>query len=290
MPENAGEAGSSSILVRVNGDEITSDDVSRRITALFGDMADDAEGDLKIRMTEEAVDAEIMDVLILQAAVSDGLVIDQGTVDEEVARTVKLMGDEPFEEMLRDRNADLGEYGQFVKDRFLIEKFKESLYQGITVEESAVEQYFEGHRDQFATGDLVRLHILIFDDAGKADEMLAMAVGNEGFEKVSAMHIQAGGKNTTTRWMPISAAPAGLGDKIQVAEPGSVIGHAGDNGESFVMKVLEKRAARTAEIEDVRESVRETVLNNRRRKILDKWYEGQVKTAAIEHVKDDGEQ
>jgi hypothetical protein len=285
MTENAGEAGSSSVLVRVNGDEITSDDVSRRITALFGNMADDAEGDLKIRITEESVDAEIKDVLFLQAAVNSGMVVDENVVDGEIAQAIEIMGDKPFEEMLRDRSSNLDEYRQFVKDRFLIEKFRGSLYQDVVVEESAVEEYFEGHTEKFANPELVRLHILIFDEAGKAEEMLESATGDEGFEKVTAKHIEIGGKSTTTRWMPVSAAPSGLSDKIQAAVPGSVLGHTGDTGENFVIKVLEKQAAGAAELEDVRELVRETVLNNRRQKILDKWYEGQVKTATIEHVR-----
>ena len=62
------------ILVTVNGEPITSEDVERRKKALFG-AVDVSQADPTVvrRMTEQAVDAEVMDLLLLQGAKTAGL-------------------------------------------------------------------------------------------------------------------------------------------------------------------------------------------------------------------------
>jgi parvulin-like peptidyl-prolyl isomerase len=277
------------VLVTVNGVPITSEEVERRKRALFG-VVDISQADptMVSRMTEEATDAEIMDLLLLQAARGVGIATDQSQIDVEVKRTREMMGDENFLKMLKDRGVKDEGFRDFVSDRLLIRTFREQLIENVTVEETVLEEYFEGHRDRFQNPDGVRLHIMVVDDEAMAASMYEKMVAGESFPTIADSYRESGGKVSRTRWMPYDVLPDGIRQLVLANTADEIIRHQDESGKVYLIKILEKREAAFMEFDEAGEMVRSVLLQNRRQRVLDNWYEKQIKTATIEYVKDHG--
>jgi parvulin-like peptidyl-prolyl isomerase len=272
------------VLVIVNGESIKNEDVERRKRALFG-VVDISQADpiMVARMMEQAVEAEIMDLLLLQAAREAGIAVDQSQVDIEVERTKEMMGDENFRKMLQDRRVKEDGFRNFISDRLLVRTFREQLFEDVTVDDTVLEEYFEGHRDRFQNPDGVRLHIMVVEDEKTADALYEKMVAGEVFETTADSYGESGGKVSKTRWMPYDVLPDGIRPLVLANAPGEIIRHREESGKVYLIKILEKRDAALMEFDEAREMVKSALLQSKRQRVLDNWYEKQIKTATIEY-------
>lgn len=277
------------VLVIVNGESITSEDVARRKQALFG-AVDVSQADPTVvrRMTEQALDAEIMDLLLLQGAREAGLEADQAQVDIEIDRTKEMLGDEDFQKMLQDRGVEEGGFRDLLSERLLIRSFRDRLMEDVAVDDAVLEEYFEGHRDRFQNPAGVRLHIMVIEDRTAADEIYSKLVAGGSFVAAAGEFAKNGGKVSRTRWMPYDVLPDGIRPQVLANPSGEIVRHQEESGKTYLIRILEKREAAFMDFDEAGDMVRSALLQSKRQSVLDNWYDGQLKTAAIEYVRDHG--
>ena len=275
------------VLVRVNGEPITYQQVDRRLRSIHGDVAlAEEDPSLVQRMTEQAIDAEIRDLLLLQAAKAEGISIEAERLDREVDRTRETMGEENFQRMLRDRGADERQYREFARERLMIGIYQGKLLADVEVEEDVLEEYYEGHSEGIQRPAAVRLFILESRDQALVDAVYARAEGGADFNALAEELRAAGGTASRTRWMPYDPIPEGIRLLVKEASPGDLVRFSDPTGDEYVIKVLEKRKEGSADFAEVRDEVRAKLLQARRQAALDDWYEVQLKTAEIEYVRE----
>ena len=137
------------VVVRVNGDPITEEEVLRRIQSVRGEVTkEDVDPGTWQRLTEAAVDSEILDLLLYQASVKEGFSVSTQRVNADLARTREMLGDEPYEEMLQKRGVEEEGLHQYLERRILITRYREHLLSHINPGDDQLEAYFEGHPER----------------------------------------------------------------------------------------------------------------------------------------------
>jgi foldase protein PrsA len=272
------------VLVRVNGDPITEGAVLRRIQSISaGATKEDLDSATWQRLTEAAVESEILDLLLLQAAEKEGYTVSSEAVDLDLARTRKMLGEEAFQAMLKKRGVSEEQFRRYLTERRLISRYKEDLFKKVELSEQDLEAYYQGHPQRFALPERYRLQIMVFSDPNDAKATLARIKKGESFETLLEEHVAGGGKASRTRPMPVEAIPEGMREVVTITPVGEVVQYDGTDG-SYLIKVLEKLDGRERSFDEAKEDVQKHLRTLREQRLLNDWYETQIKASTIEHL------
>jgi parvulin-like peptidyl-prolyl isomerase len=275
------------VVVRVNGEPVYASAVLRRMQAASsGDLEEVRQDPNRWQMLEDvAIETEIMDELLLQAAVNDGISVSPEKAGELLEEVRRMAGEDAFAAMLEERGADEEKFREFLVKRELINRYKEKLFAGVAIDVSALQEYYEGHAETFTEIDQVRLEILTFGVGETAEKMYGRWTGGESFDSIAQAYLDEGEQvGRRTRWMPVSAVPPELQQKVVEADAGTILDPQQVGGKYYVVRVVEKRGARALSFEEVQDEIAETILNLRKDKILDEWYKTASQAAKIEYV------
>lgn len=282
------KADETKVIVKVNGHPITRGDIERRRKTISGDISKEKAGDAQWqRLTEQATEAEILDRLLLDAALKKGVDVGSEDIERWVARSKALMGENEFRNMLKARGVSEDEYKMFVRERILVEKFTSMLTEGADVDEGTLKKYYEGHPERFEAPESIRLEVITLQSKTdlvnietalrKGDALEAVA------EKFSVK--EAGGNATRTRWMPYDALPESIRTKCKAGSTGVVFSNSSKDGNYLVVRILGKRPAGKMAFEEARGQLKEFLLQQQRKRMLAEWYDREVKEADIEHFR-----
>lgn len=235
---------------------------------------------------EVAVDTEITDKLLLQAAIAEGMSVPTEEAEELVARTRFLAGEDAFKQMLEERGATEDSFRDFLVEQELIGRYKEKLFSSIEVDDDALEDYYEGHSESFAEPEQVRLETFTFDTSDTANRIHARWVGGESFDEIARTYLDEAEKvGRRTRWMPIDAVPEEFRQEVAAGAVEDILEPAQVAGKFYVVRILEKRDARTKTFEEVKEEIVGTLTKLLRNRRLDEWYQTASRDGKIEFVR-----
>jgi len=272
------------VLVRVNGDPITEEAVLRRIQSMRGEVSkEDVNPVAWQRLTEAAVESEIIDLLLLQAAGKEGYSVSSEAVDRDLARTREMLGEEAYQAMLEKRGVGEEQFRRYLAERLLIAQYRESLFKKVELAKGDLREYYKGHPQRFALPERYRLHIMVFSDPDDARATLARLKEGEQLATLAEEHVAGGGKASRTRPMPLEAIPEGMRETVTLAPVGQVVQYDGSSG-SYLIKVLEKIDREKRSFEEAKEDVGKHLRELREQRLLNDWYEAQVRAAIIEHL------
>jgi parvulin-like peptidyl-prolyl isomerase len=275
------------IVARVNGEPVYETDVLRRMRAAHGGDIDEVKKDPNRwqMLLDVATETEVMDKLLLQAALADGMAVSTEEARELLTRTKDVAGTLAFSEMLAARDANEEALRDFLMERELINRYKDKLFAGLVVDEDALRNYYEGHAETFAEPDKVRLEVFTFGGRETAVKIYEHWKSGESFDSIAqAYHDEAEQVGRRTRWMPMNAVPAELRSKVTEAEAGTILEPTQVFDTFYVVRVVEKRGARIRGIEEVKDEIGKTILTIRQNKVLDEWYKVASREATIEYV------
>lgn len=286
-PETKVAAAEAKIIVaKVNGDAVYEADVLRRIRAAHGGDIEDVKKDPnRWQMLQDvATETEVMDKLLLQAALADEMAVSTEESQELLTRTREVAGASAFEEMLAARNADEEMFRDFLVEQALINRYKDQLFDGLVIDDEILRNYYEGHAGTFTEPEKVRLEIFTFGVRETAESIYASWKGGESFDSITkAYHDEAEQVGRRTRWMPIGAVPAALQPKVIEAEVGTILEPVKVLDAFYVVKVVEKKGMQSREFEAVKAEIGTTILTLRQNKALDEWYKVASRKAKIEY-------
>jgi len=274
------------IVARVNSEPIYKSDVLRRMHAAYGGDIEELKSDQNRwqMLKDVATESEIMDLLLLQTAVTEGMMVSEDDAQGLLERTKELAGPQAFAEMLKERAVDEGAFRDFLMKRELIQRYKNKLFEKIIVNDDALEEYYEGHKETFVNPPQVRLEILTFGVLKTAEEIYKFWKDGNSFEDISSRY-QKEGENVgrRTRWMPIDAIPDELQSKVAKADVGTIIEPEQISNKFYVVRIVDKMESRTLRFEEVKAEISETILNLRKNKVIDDWYKNATQGAKIEY-------
>jgi peptidyl-prolyl cis-trans isomerase C len=275
------------VMVWVNEEPVYKTDVHRRLRAAYGsDIEEETTDPNRWQMLlDVATESEIMDELLLQAAVADGMTVSGEEAQNLLDHTIDVAGEPAFSEMLKDRGASEEMFRDFLVAQALINQYKDKLFNELAVTEDALQNYYEGHVETFAEPDKVRLEVLTFGGHETAEQIYARWRSGESFDSITkAYQEEAEPVGRRTRWMPISAVPNELQSKVTAADTGAILEPVQVSNTFYVVRVVEKKGAKVRDFEEVKDEIGRTILTLRKNKALDEWYKVASQGAKIEYV------
>jgi parvulin-like peptidyl-prolyl isomerase len=272
------------VLVRVNDEPITEEAVRRRIRSMRGEVTEENVGPgTWQRLTEAAVESEMLDLLLLQAAKKEGYRVSPEAVDRDLARTREVLGEAGYQAMLEKRGVGEEQFRRYLADRLLIARYRESLFKKVELSRVELKEYYKGHPQRFALPERYRLHIMVFSNPDEASAVMARIKEGESFATLAEAHAARGGKASRTRPMPVEAIPEEMREAVIAAPVGQVVQQEGPDG-SYLIKVLEKIDREKRSFEEAKADVRKHLREIREQRVLNDWYEAQAAAATIEHL------
>jgi parvulin-like peptidyl-prolyl isomerase len=270
-----------SVLVIVNGEPVTEAQILRRLKAVDPDVElhrDDA--NRWSRLLEGATEAEIRDRLLLQAARAEGLEIAEEKLSAALARSRELLGEKRFTEMLAQQNASEADYRAFLKDRLLIDDYRDKVTGDLVLDKATLRDYYRGHRDSFQAPARVRLEMAELTDAGLVDRVAGRLRGGEALAEIDDPDA---GIRTMERWVNLRDLPPELSEQVEIAGAGDVLEPFSSGETTRVIRVGERQASRRLSFKESKELIRRKLLESRRQAALDDWYDRAKREARIEY-------
>lgn len=275
------------IVARVNGEPVYKSDVVRRARAAYGSDIEGMKADQNRwqMIMDVATETELMDKLLLQSAVAEGLTLSSEQAQKLLERTRAMAGDRAFKEMLWEHGSSEKAFQDFLVKQELISQYKNRLFGETGIDEDTLRDYYEGHRETFVKPAQVRLEVFTFGARETAMQVYSHWKNGENFDTIAGKYLSEGENIARrTRWMPIEAVPAQLQARVANGSAGSILEPAQISGRFYVVRIAEKMAARTQGFEEVKEEITGTILNLRKNKALDEWYKTASQEARIEYV------
>ncbi|MDH3870241.1 MAG: peptidyl-prolyl cis-trans isomerase [Desulfuromonadales bacterium] len=275
------------VVVLVNEKPIYKSEVLRRTHAAYGsDVEKETTDPNRWQMLlDVATESEVMDELLLQTAVAEGMTVSDAKAQSLLDHTKEAAGNAAFSEMLKERGASEETFRTFLVEQSLINQYKEKLFDDLTVDDGTLQNYYKGHIETFAEPDQVRLEVFTFGVRETAEQIYARWTGGESFDAIAkAYQEEADSVGRKTRWMPVNAVPEELQSKITEAKAGTILKPAQVANTFYVVKIIEKREARVRDFEEVKVEISKEILRLRKDKALDEWYKSASREAKIEYV------
>ena len=275
------------VVALVNGEPVYKSEIRRRMRAAYGDDVEDETMDPNRwqMLLDVATESEVMDELLLQTAVADGMTVSDAEVQSLLDHTKEASGDAAFSEMLKERGANEETFRAFLVEQSMINQYKDKLFDELAVDDEALKNYYEGHVETFAEPDQVRLEVFTFGVSDTAKQIYVRWKGGESFDSIAkAYQEEAESVGRRTRWMPMSAVPEALQSKVTEADTGVILEPVKVLNSFYVVKVVGKREARIRDFEEVKAEISKEMLSLRTNKALDEWYKSAYREAKIEYV------
>jgi parvulin-like peptidyl-prolyl isomerase len=278
---------STKVIAKVNGQPVYLGDIYRRIQATFGNIdRKDISPNRWAMIYETALESEIIDKLLLIEAQNENISLSNELIKEKVNKIKESMGEENYKKMLKMRKASEKDFENFVRERELIELYKNKLFSNIKIEEDKIKEYYEGHKKEFVEPEKVKLNVISVGEKEKAYEIFSRLKKHEDFDKL-ALEYQLQNSDKVfwkLRLMPYDAIPAEIASHIKSAKAGEILDPIEHDKKFYIIKIVEKIPSRQLDFYEVKERIKQLLLSKEQQKIIEEWYQMKLKGASIEYV------
>ncbi len=243
-----------------------------------------------LRYKLEILNDLIDQLLIQQLADREGVL----PSDEEVRRYVeseisKMLSDmkiteKDFDEFLKQTGTSLKAMKIKLMWVYKTKKALEGLMSKVTsdvkVTEDEVRSYYESHKEDFKTPPAVKLLVIVLKSQDDAHKALERLMNGEEFSSVASdMSVDEGTKSKGGElgWVVQGSKEAnekldGYQDKIFMAPKGAILGPYKIGSEWYIFRVIDKREGSYPAFEDVKDTIKEKLLQEKKERIWREWY------------------
>lgn len=223
--------------------------------------------------------------LILQEAARRDFRITQQDLSQA---TVSLRGRfkdlKSFGAWLQARGLDDRSLQDTLREDLLLSRVKAALVEGVGVTDDEVRRYYDARKPELTIPEGLRLRIITVKQKATAEEILAGLRNGDDFERLArdrAVRPRAveGGD---IGWVAQPRLRPALRDAVASVKAGETVGPVESGGEFLVVRVEERRPARTMDLAEVRPKVERRLLTAKQQQVLRTWLVEQEKKSRIE--------
>ena len=277
------------IVARVNGEPVTRGEVQ----SVLADRA------MRRRMTEQlgvqGPDTKELERLALRKLISRRLILQEAgrrefTVTEQELKRVftafrrRFKDARRFAVWMKDRGLDDHSLGEGLRAERLMTRVRAALVEGVRVTEEQVQAQYEAHRDDLKTVEEVRLRIIAVEDKVAAEEILAALKTGEDFARLArersldSRAVQGG----DTGWVDPQTLPPPLQEAVGSLKAGETGGPVQTDAEFLLVRLEERRPARTKTLAEARPEIEGRLLRAKREEVFQAWLRDQQEKSKIE--------
>ena len=267
------------IVAVVNGKPITLTELQER--AMF--IKNATGKDLPLR---EVLRRVILEELQMQEAQKLGLVASDDVVDSYIENFKKENGlsDEEFEKFLKERGITLEAYREEIRRRITINRLMNyQIRMHVAVPDEEVKEYYLKHRDEFRRPPAAQVWLIFIpkDKKELAKKVYAQAAGGFSFEALAKKYSEgpAAEKGGYLGYVERGMLLAPI-DKFVFETDGKLGFIETDNG-YYIVKVGERKKENYVPFEQVKERIREKLLEAKTEKRYQQWLKRLLDRATI---------
>jgi len=273
------------IVAKVNGEKITEMDLNRLLE--HGGMKTAQtphEKEIQKMVRTEILNQLINERLMMQAARKEKIKIDKSEVTKEYEAIVKAFSSESeYLKRLKEKGISKDFILKSIEKDIMAAKFIDRLAKDISITENELKEYYEKNLSVFMTSEAYRLSLIKADSIDDARKIKRELEAGASFEEMAKKH-PAGHQEqgSETGWVTMGTFPKDIAKEIIKIKSGSFGGPIAGREGYYLVKVFEKREARTAPFEEVKADIIQILLQNKKSEILSNWIQQERAKAKIE--------
>lgn len=269
------------VLAWVEGEPVTQADVDLVLAEarLAGEAGDE----------EAALEEAIGRVLVRREAERLGVAVDAAALEARLGEIRDRLGGEEqlaarllAAAMTREQLRRGAEYG------LLRERLRDRKFADRRASDEEVRRFYDENRATlFTEPAAVRLGSILFRGEHAANGVWAKLRAGRPFDEMArrySMDPESKANGGMLGWITVSSLPAPLADALRGLEPGELSAVTEGPGGWYVLKLYERRAARTRPFAEVEGDVRLELDRQRRLEALEGWLERERERVRIEHA------
>lgn len=278
---------------RVNGQAVKKSDIDKQIEQIkksYPQMFQGADGegrltDLRKRILDSLVDAALID----QYAGKKGIKVSDSDIDKQITQLRQGFKDKKaFDDALKKAGIDEKQLREQVQKQLVQQKVIDSITKSIKIGDKQVQEYYDKNKADFKIQPTVKAsHILFLEkDKKTAEQVLAQVKSGGDFAALAKKYSKDPGsasKGGDLGW-PTSPYVQQFQEAADKLEPGEISDLVHTPFGWHIIKVVEKRPARQQKLAEVKEQIKQLLVQQQQSDAYQKFITGLRKDAKIEIV------
>ncbi len=276
---------------KVNGESISVEELNKQVEQLkkqYPQMFEGADGegrllDFKQRLLDNLINQE----LVRQAAEDKGIKVSDEDVNKQIDQLKAGFKDpKQFEQALKSAGMTEDALKKQIKEQLLTQRLIESLSKDSNVDEAAVKAYYEKNKTQFYQKEAKRASHILFKPEDKKKALAVLAELNAGGDfaqlaKKNSVDTATASKGGDLGW-PSTPYVA----EFQKALDGLKVGQTSQLVQTpygwHIIRVTEERKASQQSLDQVKDQIKQILVQQRRADAYQKFLDNLRKKAKIE--------
>ncbi|MBA4372962.1 MAG: hypothetical protein C0402_08865 [Thermodesulfovibrio sp.] len=236
------------------------------------------------KLKEGVLQALITEALMLEDAAAQGIAV----TDEEAAREVeeirKSMGEAAFSKALKDKGIPVDIFRKRTREKLLIARFTESLLSKEKVSDEEVRRYYADSPRPFLKPTKVLMNMIEFGDEAAARAIMSdMRAQKADFDAVAKKLADEQKINVSGYgWVNPDLFSPGLSQAVRNMRNGQHGGPYKGKDKYYLVKVMDREKDTISSFDEVKDSIRGTLLEEKRQMTFAHWISRKRSQAKIE--------
>lgn len=261
---------SENVVARVNGEAITRDELYKQLEEQYGQQA------LDLLVSEKVIELELK---------KNNIVISDEDVQKQLTEIIdQYGGQEQFDMALANYGYTLENFKKDIESNLKVEKLLEP---EITITEEEMKAYFDANKEIFDAKEQVKASHILVESEAKAQEVRSkLSAGGDFAELAKEYSIDTSNKEQGGNLGFFSR-----GDMVAEFENAAFTLEVGKISEPVkteygyhIIKVEEKREAKTAVYEETKDQIKEVLFNEKLPTAYDTWFQKKYEEYEIENL------
>lgn len=285
------DTGGDEITARVNGEPIYKKELALalkfELTKYDPKIAEDLKRVDEIKKV--LLDDLIKKRILYSAAKQTGITMTENELAQEYIQYKSRYTEATFQKMLELKGIKYEAWKEDKKREATIDKLiEQEVAAKIDISDSDIKKYYRRHQKEFSRGDEVHARQILVDDEKLAEQIHAKITAGENFAALAQEYSIApeGKRGGDLGWFARGIMPKAF-DEACFPLPASDISPIVKTEFGYhIFKVLERRGAESAKIEDVKDKIIARLKQEKIEEAFNKWYEPLKKKANVDINKD----
>ncbi len=303
-PAETVETSPDTVMAVVNGDKITQADVDKEIQPQLERLSSMGQGGpradkMKQQLRKRGLEMIIMQKLLTEKVEEKNIEISQDEIDEKFAEIAEQSGRsmDEIKQQAMQHGMSAADMDDKMKMGLAVEKLIEKEMEGSieNADEEEAKAFFEENKDKYSKPEMVKAsHILIStrelkDDAEKAEakkkaeEILAKIKEGGNFEELAKEYSDCPSKSQggDLGFFPKERMVPEFSEAAFALEPGEISDVVETQFGYHIIKVADQKDPETNAYEDVKDEIKQTMLNQKKREFANNYMKGLREEAEI---------
>lgn len=235
------------------------------------------------KMRDAILQELIGEQLALNEADAKGIKITDAEVDKEIDQLRKKLGEEQYQKALKDKGLTNETYRSRLREKMILTRFIESFVKTDAITDQELSDYYKNSPKPFLKPAQVNMKIVEFQSEAAANAAAAeiKKTQTDFDEYAKKLDTEKKASVTDYGWASPDFFSPSMAASIKMLKEGQQGGpYKGQTG-FYLVRVKEKRNEGIAPFEEMKETIRTTLLQQKRGDAYMQWLEQKRKTAKI---------